>query len=212
MTNPLEAAAGGALTVKVIRRGGWFKADIKRLSLGGEDAILKDFSGKPWMVRLLGRRQVAQEVRALRRLQGIAGIPRCYGEAEGGAAVLMERMDGEWITQFCGSRPEEAPPLFDRLVRLLAAIHARGVAHIDLRKRDNILVQADGSPCIIDFNASFCFEPATLGARLLFPLLRRIDDSAVLKWKSRLAPGLMTPAEWKEHRRMTLLRRLWIFN
>jgi tRNA A-37 threonylcarbamoyl transferase component Bud32 len=124
----------------------------------------------------------------------------------------MERMDGEWITNFCGSRRADAAPLFDRLARLLAAIHARGVAHIDLRKRDNILVQADGTPCIIDFNASFCFEPATLGARLLFPLLRRIDDSAVLKWKSRLAPELMTPAEWKEHRRMTLLRRLWIFN
>jgi tRNA A-37 threonylcarbamoyl transferase component Bud32 len=212
VTNPTGAAAENALTVKVIRQGGWFKADIKRLSFGGEDAILKDFSGKSWPVRLLGRRQVAQEVRALRRLQGIPGIPHCYGEAERGAAVLMERMDGDWITRFCDARPADAPAVFDRLERLLAAIHARGVAHIDLRKRDNILVQVDGSPCIIDFNASFCFEPATLGARLLFPLLRRIDDSAVLKWKSRLAPGLMSPEDWKRHRRMSLLRKLWIFN
>jgi serine/threonine protein kinase len=212
VTNPLEAAAGSALTVQVIRQGGWFKADIKRLSSGGEDAILKDFSGKSWPVRLLGRRQVAQEIRALRRLQGIPGIPHCYGEVERGAAVLMERMDGEWITEYCTTRPDEAPVVFERLGRMLAAIHARGVAHIDLRKRDNILVQADGTPCIIDFNASFCFGPATLGARLLFPFLRRIDDSAVLKWKSRLAPGLMSPEEWKEHRRMSLLRKLWIFN
>jgi len=102
--------------------------------------------------------------------------------------------------------------MFKRLADLVDQIHARGVAHIDLRKRDNILVTQDGRPCIIDFNASFCFDPAGPGARILFPILRRIDDSAVLKWKSRLAPELLTRKEAARHRFMNRLRRLWIFN
>lgn len=102
--------------------------------------------------------------------------------------------------------------MFLRLAELVARIHARGVAHIDLRKRDNILVTGDGRPGIIDFNASFCFDPAGLGARILFPIMRRIDDGALLKWKSLLAPELLTARESARHRLMSRLRRLWIFN
>jgi serine/threonine protein kinase len=102
--------------------------------------------------------------------------------------------------------------MFERLTRLVDQIHARGVAHIDLRKRDNILIGRDGAPRIIDFNASFCFEPGSLGARVLFPFMRQIDTAALLKWKSRLAPGLLTPEETRRHRVMSFLRRFWIFN
>ena len=126
--------------------------------------------------------------------------------------ILMEPIEGEWITRWCRRKRAEAGPMFERLRSLVGQIHARGVAHIDLRKRDNILVSEDGRPCIIDFNASFCFDPAGPGARLLFPMLRRIDDSALLKWKSRLAPELLTEAEAARHRLMSRLRRLWIFN
>ena len=210
MAQTLEAAAT-PLTIQIIRQGSWAKPDIKSVVYGSDRAILKDFSDKSWLVRLLGRRQVAREMRALRRLSGIAGIPRCYGEA-GAISILMEPIEGERITRWCRRKRDAAGPMFEKLQRLVGQIHARGVAHIDLRKRDNILVTEDGRPCIIDFNASFCFDPAGLGARFLFPILRRIDDSALLKWKSRLAPELLTEAETARHRLMSRLRRLWIFN
>lgn len=210
MVETLEAAAT-PLTIRIIRQGSWAKPDIKSVAYAGDRAVLKDFSDKSWPVRLLGRRQVLREMRALRRLQGIAGIPRCYGEA-GALGILMESIEGERITRWCRSRRESVGPMFERLQRLVGQIHARGVAHIDLRKRDNILITEDGRPCIIDFNASFCFDPAGPGARFLFPILRRIDDSALLKWKSRLAPELLTPTESARHRLMSRLRRLWIFN
>jgi len=210
MAETLEAAST-ALKIEIIRQGSWAKPDIKSVAYGSDRAILKDFSDKLWPVRLLGRRQVMREMRALRRLQGIAGIPRCYGEA-GRIGILMEPIEGERITRWCRRKRDQTGPMFEKLQRLVGQIHARGVAHIDLRKRDNILITEDGRPCIIDFNASFCFEPAGPGARFLFPFLRRIDDSAVLKWKFRLAPELLTEEEAARHRFMSRLRRLWIFN
>jgi tRNA A-37 threonylcarbamoyl transferase component Bud32 len=210
MAETLEATPN-SLTIQVIRQGTWAKPDIKCVAYEGDRAVLKDFSDKSWPVRLLGRRQVIREVRALRRLHGINGIPKCYGEA-GTCGILMEPIDGERITRWCRRKRAEAGPMFERLRELVGQIHARGVAHIDLRKRDNILITEDGRPCIIDFNASFCFDPAGLGARFLFPILRRIDESALLKWKSRLAPELLTEEESARHRLMSRLRRLWIFN
>jgi len=210
MAETLETAST-PLTIRIIRQGSWAKPDIKSVAHGSDRAVLKDFSDKLWPVRLLGRRQVAREMRALRRLQGISGIPRCYGEA-GRIGILMEPIEGERITRWCRRRRDQAGPMFEKLQRLVGQIHARGVAHIDLRKRDNILVSEDGRPCIIDFNASFCFDPAGPGTRYLFPFLRRIDESAILKWKSLLAPELLTPEEIARHRFMSRLRRLWIFN
>ena len=75
------------------------------------------------------------------------------------------------------------------------------------------VIDPAGHPRIIDFNASFCFPPGrSLRASLLLPLLRRIDASALLKWKLRHRPHLVGPGEVLRHRRMTFLRRLWIFN
>lgn len=211
MSERVATIDGPLVRVTVLHRGGWLKADVKEVSFEKDRAILKDFSDKSWPARLLGRRQVLREVRALTRLQGIPGVPVCYGEA-GRFGVLMERVEGERITRWCRTRPDQIQTMFARLVRLVADIHARGVAHIDLRKRDNILIDPAGSPRIIDFNASFCFEPGGSGARFLFPLLRRVDTAAVLKWKARLAPHLLTRSETRRHRMMSALRRLWIFS
>jgi RIO-like serine/threonine protein kinase len=197
--------------IDLVRRGGRGKADIKRVTRDRGQLILKDFSDKWWPVRLLGRVQIVREVRALRRLRGLSGIPDCHGPV-GRYGVLMERMEGERITRWCASHPRQRDAMFDRLSRLVDLMHSLGVAHVDLRKRDNILIASDGRPNIIDFNASFCFTPRSLTARLFFPLFRFIDDVAILKWKARLAPDLLTDREWRRHRRMSVLRRLWIFN
>jgi serine/threonine protein kinase len=196
----------------MLRRGGWFKADVKRVMLDGRPAILKDFSGKAWPARLLGRRQVARERRALQRLRDLDGVPRLLGETGRGSGLLMERVEGDRITRWCADHADAAAPMFERLVRLVAAMHAAGVVHNDLRKRDNILVAPDGRPWLIDFNASVCLPPGARAGRALLRLLRRVDEAAILKWKARLAPHLLTPGEARRHRLMSALRRLWIFN
>lgn len=199
------------MVVTIVKRGPWTKADILKVAHDGSEAILKDYSAKSWPVRLFGRRQLRRERRALRRLQGLPGVPIELGEVSPWG-LLMEPVPGEPITRWRRRGREAILPMVERLSGLVDRIHERGVAHLDLRKRDNILVSGDGIPSIIDFNASVCFEPGSLGARLVFPVLRRIDRAAVLKWKSHLVPDLLTSAEQRRHRRMSLLRRFWIFN
>ena len=211
MTAIVGVAAETLGNATIVKRRGWSKADIKRVCLDGTQAILKDFVGKSWAVRWLGRRQVLREIRALRLLRGIPGIPLCHGEAPP-CGILLEPMEGERITRWSRRSRAETASMFGRLDRLVEQMHARGVVHLDLCKRDNILVGPSGLPSIIDFNASVCFRPGSLAARLLLPLLRHIDTFALLKWKSRLSPDLLTAAEWRSHQRMRLLRRVWIFN
>lgn len=207
----IPAAFPASLTVTVLKRGGWGKADVLRLQHEAGEAVLKDFSSKAAPVRWFGRRQLRRERRALKRLQGLCGVPAFLGEVPP-CGLLMARVEGEPITRWRAKPPDQIAPMVERLSALVDRMHARGVAHLDLRKRDNILIGPDGWPSVIDFNASICFAPGTVGARVVFPILRRVDRAAVLKWKSFLLPQGLTPEEARRHRRMSRLRRFWIFN
>jgi len=207
----IPVAFPGSLSVTVIKRGPWGKADILRLHHASGEAILKDYTAKSAPVRWFGRRQLRRERRALARLAGLRGVPADLGEVAP-CGLLMESMHGVPITRWRRRPAEELVALFGRLETLVDRMHARGVAHLDLRKRDNILIGADGTPSVIDFNASVCFEPGSMGARLFFPVLRRVDQAALLKWKAFLLPAGLSAAESRRHRRMRLLRRFWIFN
>ena len=211
MLSNARLAGGSRLTVTVMKRGPWFKADILRLSREDGESILKDFSEKSWFMRWFGGRQLQRERRALRRLAGLPGIPVDLGGVPP-CGLLLEPMAGEAITRWRRRTQEEIVPMVERFSRLVDGMHARGVAHLDLRKRDNVLVAADGTLSIIDFNASVCFKPGSWSARLFFPALRRIDLAAVLKWKSYLLPDQLTPDERRRHRRMSRWRRFWIFS
>jgi len=204
-------AATRESTVTMVKKRGWAKADIKKLSLNGLPAVLKDFSEKNVFVRMLGRFQMRREVRALERLDGIAGVPSYFGK-QAPCGLLLEPMKGAPINQWRGRSQEQLVSMFQRLSELVAAIHARGVVHLDLRKYDNILVADEGAPSIIDFNASLCFRPGGLVARLFFPMFSAVDRAGLLKWKEQFCPTAMTGDEIRLLRRMTRLRRLWIFN
>lgn len=48
---------------------------------------------------------------------------------------------------------------FDQLERWFAEIHRRGIVYMDLHKRENVLLGADGLPYLIDFQVSLGFGP-----------------------------------------------------
>jgi serine/threonine protein kinase len=119
--------------------------------------------------------------------------------------------------EFVSGRPIERgetfpPSLFSDLERLLRDVHSRGVVHLDLRHKGNILLSEEGEIYVIDFNSSFSFRGKGLFRRFLFPILRWVDYGGLLKLKQRVSPSLMTPEELSFLRRFNRLRRLWIFN
>lgn len=163
----------------------------------GVPAVLKDYSesGKsfafflsPWLVR--------REVRALRRLDGIDGVPRVLRRTSS-RSFLMEYVPARQLRELKGEIDWEQ--FIGRIERLVEQIHASGVIHGDLRNADNILVDENGFPVFVDF-VSAVFRGYRLNpfSWLLFRLSLRIDRSAVFKLKTRHAPGLIT-AEDRMH-------------
>ena len=74
---------------------------------------------------------------------------------------------------------------------------------------EGFLKQGQG---LIDFAGSLWFPPGSLRGRAVFPWLKRIDDSAFLKWKQRLAPDSLSEKERRRLRKMSQLRGWWFFN
>jgi len=101
---------------------------------------------------------------------------------------------------------------FSDLEQVLREVHKRGVVHLDLRHKGNILLSERGEPFLIDFNSSFAFKEKGFLRRYLFPLLQWVDYGGLLKLKQRVSPSSMTPEEAAFLKRFNRLRKFWIFN
>jgi predicted Ser/Thr protein kinase len=172
-----------ARTLRVLNRGGAGNPDVLLVEHAGRPAVLKDFAPRGACVRAtVGRWVTAREAAAWSALDGHPAVPRFLGRVDA-LALLVEYRPGRRL-----SRREPPPAGFlDALDAAIAEMHARGVAHLDLRHRSNVLVDEAGRPVLIDFGSAFRFRPGGLGARLVLPLLARLDRGALAKWRRKLA-------------------------
>ena len=189
-------------------KGGFGKPDLSRVEVRDQTLMVKDVRRKSFFSRwTLGLWLIHKEWKIYFRLAGIKGIPKAVERIDR-FAFAMEFVSGRPI-----ERGETFPPsLFSDLERLLRDVHSRGVVHLDLRHKGNILLSEEGEIYVIDFNSSFSFREKGLFRRFLFPILRWVDYGGLLKLKQRVSPSLMTPEELSFLRRFNRLRRLWIFN
>jgi len=189
------------LSGRVLRdKGGFLSPVVSVVDHEGRPAVLKDYRRKNPLTRgLLAPSLVKREFTVLRHLEGIPGIPKAYAIVEK-RALLLEYIEGKTINKFKAG--ELSDRVFDRLVDLVRAMHERGVVHLDLRQRKNILI-ADEQPWLIDFANA-------LKGRLT-ATLRAIDVSALLKFKERNWPHLMTADDREALRSHRFLRKFWIF-
>ena len=126
-------------------------------------------------------------------------------------ALAIERIEGERLA-FAVQDPESAPRRVSELRAILDAIHARGVAHNDLRGRENVLLREDGGLAVLDFAGSIRLRPGGIAHRLFFRWLTLADEAAFLKWKGMIAPGTYTKEDEAFLRRFERWRGLWPFN
>jgi len=191
-----------------VSKGSFGKPDLNQVKVGERILMVKDVRGRPFFLRwTLGLWLIQKEWKIYSRLTGIKGIPQPVERIDR-FAFAMEFVPGRPI-----QRGEALPSsFFLRLKEILGEIHSRGVVHMDLRHKGNILISEAGEPFLVDFNSSYYFREKGLLRRILFPLLRWVDYGGLLKLKQRVSPSLMTPEELSFLKRFNLIRRLWIFN
>ncbi len=189
----------------------WYRPVVHLVDLGdGRRAVVKDFLPCPWFLRwTYGRLLTAREARAYERLRGVEGVPEFLGRIDAFAFGVA------WVPgQDLATCPKGSlgPEVFDRLAATVREMHARGVLHLDLRQRRNVLVECSRIPRVIDFSAGFTVDPGTRRGRFLLRLLRPVDESGVLKFKRRYLPDSLTAEETARLKRLSRWRWWWPFS
>jgi predicted Ser/Thr protein kinase len=145
----------------------------------GRRLIVKVATGgglRGWLRRWMLRR----EHETYLRLEGFAGSPACHGLIRGRYLVL------DYVEAVPLRRERISDPrlFFDTLLAYIKELHRRGVAHADLKRRDNLLVIDSRLPCLIDFGAAVVLKPGFAPINhYLYWLAQRFDFNAWAKLK-----------------------------
>jgi hypothetical protein len=192
--NALSRERIGAQVVRVLEAGSRRDPVVSLVSDGERSFVVKDFKPRGWLVRgILGPFLVWRELRAYRALAGHPDVPRLIGRIDARAFAVEYRPGQKMSRRLAGTLPADFLPRLEKAIR---EMHARGVAHLDLRHRSNVLADAAGRPVLIDFASALCFRPGSLAARWLLPLFAWFDLRALEKWSARL--GAAAPARAQE--------------
>jgi serine/threonine protein kinase len=193
---------------KMIKEGTSLKPDLYQIDLNGKAIIVKDIYHKNFFYRwTIGLWLIKKEWKIYLRLKGIKGIPKVFNRIDR-FSFSMEYINGREIRR--GEKVSAS--FFVYLKKIIDEIHAKGVVHLDLRHKGNILVNEHGEPFLIDFNSALYFKRNGILKRFLFPILTAIDYGGFLKLKQRVSPSTMSPEEIALLKKINWLRNLWIFN
>lgn len=187
-----------AASTRVFRQGLGTRPQVSLIELEGQRAVLKDFTRcAPWFGWLFGPLLAYREARALRLLQGVRGVPALIRQVNS-RAILMAYVDGKTAKELPKASLHD-PAFFERVYALTDAMHARGVAHCDLRSGGNTVIDGEGQPWFVDFVSHFVQgAPWNLPWRWVFRQFCRADHIGVTRLKRRLAPELLTDADRQE--------------
>jgi hypothetical protein len=148
---------------------GWLSA-VGRYVHGSRELLLKTYRARRLYglpVRWITSRMARHEIRVLEIVRGIRGVPDLVGPYHD-VGMIRELVEGHPLERGERTRPD----FFDLLDETVAAVHARGVAYVDLSKRDNVLVGTDGRPHLFDFQIAWTDSPGRI-TRFLPGFLRR---------------------------------------
>ena len=201
---------GRTYTLEKVLKHDFFAVTARFRGPDGEAVCLKHYHTEPWLgldLEWAGRLMADREVRHYRLLADLENVPRLLGRV-GKSAFAHSWVEGNDLLDQKDRLPDD---FFDRLEALLAAVHARGMAYIDMNKPDNVLVGTDGRPVLIDFQISWAprrsWGPLGSLKRRLLAMFQESDRYHVRKLKRLYRPDLLTPEE-----RAADKQRPWFLN
>ena len=170
------------------------RPDVMQVVIDDVDYVIKDYNlTSGWFGTFAGPLLVKREIKALKKLQGIKGIPD----------LVICNNNRVLITSYCESesaaklkRPLNWLKFEDELINLIGEMHKSGVAHCDLRGPGNILIDENDQPYLVDYvGCIFKAKSWNKPWNYLFEQGCKTDFSAVLKLKGKLAPEQLTVKE-----------------
>jgi predicted Ser/Thr protein kinase len=173
---------------------------LLKFSGEGKELLVKCPMGEGMVLRAR-RRTLFREHQAYQRLEGLAGVPQCYGLV-GGEYLAIEYIRG---VPYREAQFRDRDRWFSELLEVIRGFHDRGVNHGDLKSKSNILVTEDERPCVIDFGTAFVRKPGLHPFNnWMFNFGIRLDLNAWVKHKYH---GRYEDAKGKDRE---ILRYTWL--
>jgi len=199
----IDSGSGRAL-------GSGYQATVRVYDTTSGSVVVKDpHRGGP--LAGLWRRLLRREEAVYARLSGIAGIPRSFGLVDG-EYLALEYIEGPSLREH-ESRIADREAFFAELLATLRAMHGAGVAHADLKRKDNIIVGPGERPYLIDFGVAVRRSATSrLWNRLVFARAVQMDMNAWIKLKygrridPEVEPGVLSAADAEVYRPLLLER------
>jgi predicted Ser/Thr protein kinase len=186
---------------RLLGRG--YQASVYLYSSPVGDIVVKRAHPSP-LLRAIALRALRREASVYERLRDVPGTPKSYGLLHG--HLVLEHVAGPSLRQY-EDRIADRDVFFGRLRETLEAMHAAGVAHGDLKRKDNMLVASGELPYVIDFGIAWCVDADSPGwRRRVFDLVRQMDYNAWIKLKYRRRTDNLSPEDADRYRPLLLER------
>jgi hypothetical protein len=145
----------------------------------------------------LGKRLAERERCALERLADLPQIPKPLGPVFVGGQRLRNAVARVFIPGHpLGKHETVGPGFFASLREAILEMHHRGIAYVDLHKRENVIVGDDGRPYLVDFQINLDITHPRLrwlpGIRTVFDWFREGDLYHLEKHIRRADPQAAT--------------------
>lgn len=161
--------------------GSGYQASVRVYDTPFGSVVVKD-PHRTGPLASLWRHLLRREEAVYARLAGIEGIPRSFGLVEG-ECLALEYIAGPSLREH-ESHIADRDAFFSKLLATLKEMHAAGVAHGDLKRKDNIIVGADERPYLIDFGIAVRRSATNaLWNRLVFSRIAQMDMNSWVKLK-----------------------------
>lgn len=152
---------------------------IVRVRENGLDLAVKTPTGHG-PARWLHSYALRREYKAYCQLEGLPGLPVCHGLFRR-RYLALQYIEARTLRD---SRPADPEHFFARLLEIIRAMHERGIAHCDLKRKHNILIAPGDEPCVIDLGSTLVRRPGRWRiSQRLFDYMCRIDYNAWVKLK-----------------------------